>query len=123
MKRAGTRPGRTLWSARVIASDDEELMKIKEVWTAVTYRYSSGLYDWRRDSRFRITMAVYEDGSVEVPARPPMSVNDRQFRTVDEAKKWAKELHRVKEDEWLRCRTPRFLSAEPTEAPRGGPVR
>lgn len=97
-------------------------MQIKEVWTAVTYRYSSGLYDWRRDSRFRITMAVYADGTVEVPSRPPMSVNTRYFTSVDQAKKWAKELHEVGEDEWVQCRMPRFLKADPTEPPRGGPV-
>lgn len=98
-------------------------MRIKEVWTAVTYRYSSALYDWRRDSRFRITMAVYDDGTVEIPARPPMSVNDRSFDSVAKAKAWAKELHRVGEDEWIKCRMPRFLTEDPTEAPRGGPVR
>lgn len=98
-------------------------MKITEVWTAVTYRYSSGLYDWRRDSRFRITMAVYEDGSVEVPARPPMSVNNRAFESVADARAWAKELHRVEDADWIRARMPRFLTANPTEAPRGGPVR
>jgi hypothetical protein len=98
-------------------------MKIKEVWTAVTYRYSSALYDWRRDARFRITMAVYEDGTVEVPSRPPMSINTRYFASVDDAKRWAKDLHRVGEDQWIRCRMPRFLTSEPTEAPRGGPVR
>ena len=97
-------------------------MKIEEVWTAVTYRYSSSLYDWRRDSRFRITMAVYTDGTVEVPARPPMSINTRYFRSVDEAKAWAKELHNVSEDEWIKCRMPRFLTSDPTEAPSGGPV-
>ena len=98
-------------------------MKIKEVWTAVTYRYSSALFDWQRDSRFRITMAVFDDGTVEVPARPPMSVNTRLFASVDEAKAWAKELHRVGEDEWIKCRMPRWLVAEPTQPPRGGPVR
>ena len=97
-------------------------MQIKEVWTAVTYRYSSALYDWRRDSRFRITMAVYEDGTVEVPARPPMSVNTRYFTSVAEAKQWAQELHRVGEEEWIRCRMPRLLKSDPTEPPRGGPV-
>ena len=98
-------------------------MRIKEVWTAITYRNSGALYDWRRDSRFRITMAIYEDGSVEVPARPPMSVNTRFFKSVADAKKWAKELHRVGEDEWIQCRMPRFLKSDATEAPRGGPVR
>jgi hypothetical protein len=98
-------------------------MKIKEVWTAVTYRYSSALYDWRRDSKFRITLAVYEDGSVEVPARPPMSVHERQFESLDAAKAWAKELHEVKEEDWIKARSPRFMTCDPTEAPRGGPVR
>ena len=97
-------------------------MRITEVWTAVTHRYSSALYDWRRDSRFRITMAVYEDGTVEVPARPPMSVHDRTFPSVAEAKRWAKELHDVDEESWIKCRPPRFLFADPTESPRGGPV-
>lgn len=98
-------------------------MRIREVWTAVTYRYSSALYDWRRDSRFRITMAVYENGTVEVPARPPMSINTRHFESADAARAWAKELHNVGEDDWIKCRMPRFLTSEPTEPPRGGPVR
>lgn len=97
-------------------------MKVQEVWTARTYRYSSSLYDWRRDSRFRITMAIYQDGTVEVPARPPMSINTRYFKSVDEAKVWAKELHKVGDDEWIKCRLPRFLTSDPTEPPRGGPV-
>jgi hypothetical protein len=97
-------------------------MRIKEVWTAVTYRYSSGLYDWRRDSRFRITMAVYDDGSVEVPARPPMSLNTRYFKTAEDARSWARDLHKVKDEDWIRARTPRLLTTDPTEPPRGGPV-
>lgn len=98
-------------------------MKIKEVRTAITYRYSSALYDWRRDSRFRITMAIYEDGTVEIPARPPMSINTRYFKSVAEAEAWAKELHKVKKKDWITARMPRLLTSDPTEAPRGGPVR
>ena len=98
-------------------------MQVKRVLTAVTYRYSSALYDWRRDSRFRVTMAVYADDSVEVPARPPMSINHRHFDSLDEAKRWAKDLHRVEEGDWIECRMPRFLKSDPTEPPRGGPVR
>lgn len=98
-------------------------MRVTKVLTAVTYRYSSALYDWRRDSRFRVTMAVYDDGTVEVPARPPMSVHTRRFATLDEAKGWARELHRVEDGDWIECRMPRFLKSDPTEPPRGGPVR
>jgi len=98
-------------------------MQVKQVLTARTHRSSSALYDWRRDSRFRVTMAVYEDGTVEVPARPPMSAHDRLFASLDEAKAWAKELHGVSEDAWTDCRMPRFLKSDPTEPPRGGPVR
>jgi hypothetical protein len=97
-------------------------MQIKEVWTAISYRYSSALYDWRRDSRFRITLAVYDDGSVEVPSRPPMSINTRYFESFAAAKQWAKELHKVEEDHWVRCRMPRFLKSDPAESPRGGPA-
>jgi hypothetical protein len=98
-------------------------MQVTMVLTAVTYRYSSALYDWRRDSRFRVTVAVFDDGSAEVPARPPMSVHTRHFESLEAAKLWARELHRVEEDDWIECRMPRFLKCDPTEPPAGGPVR
>jgi hypothetical protein len=98
-------------------------MRVTQVLTAVTYRHSSALYDWRRDGRFRVTMAVFDDGTAEVPARPPMSVHARNFENVAAAKAWALALHGVEHDAWIECRMPRFLKSDPTEPPRAGPVR
>lgn len=97
-------------------------MQIVKVLEAITEKFSTNLYDWRRDMKWRITFAVYENGMVEVPERPPMEIKTRYFPSLEEAFKWAEKKYNIKKEDFKEKTLRRFLISDPCEPPLGGPV-
>jgi len=97
-------------------------MQVVKVLTAVTDKLSLNLYDWRRDMRWRVTFAIYDNGMVEVPERPPLEIKRRYFDSLEEAMKWAEKKYGLRREDFKEVTLPMFLRSDPCEPPRGGPV-
>lgn len=98
-------------------------MQIKKVIEAIAKnKYSSNLYDWRRDSHWRVTIAIYDNGKVEIPSRPPLELKTRYFNNIEQAYLWVEKKYGLKPEDFIEKRMPRFVCSDPCDPPQGGPV-